>query len=306
MTRRERYQPGPTDVTALSVGGSTDDEREIRRSAVQAAAGHLQRREGEVAAVPAKVLREIAFDVDDGATSSSPREAWGDYVRPALSALDTVEELSAGRWRYVGPSDRADATRLASTPDTGEPDVATLAAEESASERKTVESVAAMTGLDENEVRRRRAADRDPDGPAESAADRNDPDHDRNRDAALASGAVDGGFSPSSTDATDREEDPDLMGSDRAIRNSVTFPQSAVDDARSRGRNQDGEASLSASDDGNAATGPPCARCGEAAPNAVDAPLMDSRFSLEDELCHDCFKAVAFDRERRDVHGRNE
>lgn len=303
MTRRERYQPGPTDVAALSLGGDSDDENELRREAVRACLSHLEDAQGELVAVPAPTLREIGWSVDSE-TTADPMEQWGDYLGPALRGMDQVDELSAGRFRRVVPSERKESSRLASSPSTeaGTTDVAALAEAETDAERANIEATARLLDMSPDEVRRRRANDddRDPNAPGKSFAD-TDSDHDRNRDAALASGTIDGGPSPSQTPS--QNDDKGLSFGERVERGDAGSQARIERRARQRAaRNADHDATLSA--ESETPSGPTCARCGDPANHPVDAPALDARFDTDDRLCSGCFQQVALGQERRDVHGR--
>jgi hypothetical protein len=286
MSRR-KYLPGPTDVAVLSLGGKGDDESETRREAVRAVLGHLQRREGEVATIPPAILRDVAWEVDAGETADTALEAWAEYVRPALAALDTVNAPDGVRWRYVGESEAAETTRAADAPDDGEGD-------ESA-------ALAATVGGDHPLARaldRKAQAARDD---AERGVDRK-----RNRDAALAAGTLDDGREPSSDDESAESDDrPPMLDSDETLRARSWTPGNSSPATPRGPANIDGKGTLGASsaesESEGESKGPTCAMCGDPlGADAVTAPVMHAQFGAGDELHPDCFAALAAGQSRVD------
>ncbi|EMA44274.1 hypothetical protein [Halococcus saccharolyticus] len=345
--------PPTTDVAALSLGTAADDEtvHATRQRAVEAAVGVLERRQGEVTSVPVAILREVAWAEDGGRAADSSREAWQEYVRPALSALSTVESTGNGRWRYCDVPDRAETERQAGDPGTSdavdhdEPDasaginseqVTGVDAEDDplldqlrdpegegdAGSEDDVASLnaAARAGVEAADRAKRgegnaalRAAllakgrgERDTDGgPTESSGE---PDANAGDEAALEdeTPSTDRGPSPSPNGGRGTEDpsggDPAKMGSDRAIRASVTWPPSAVATEDDRGEGAALSATANEADQ-DTADGPSCARCGEpvAESDTVDAPALDVRFPADGKMHSDCYRVAALGQERPDL-----
>lgn len=301
---REKYLPGPTDVAALALGGESDDETATRREAVQAALGYLQQRRGAGSTL-ARTLRERAFDVDGGETVESAREGWTEYVRPALVALDTVETVGDGRWRYVGASKAAPTERAADLP--GSDVSAALTADEQASlSQKEIRrehaavAFAAATDHSVDEVREKLDSQEFPrPEPSDDLRESN-----RNLDAALASGAVDrgptpspNGPGPSTPSPTERDEtDERMLDSDARLSKRVSWRPDALDSVERA--SLDASGSESESDSDSDADDRTCAVCDETQPvgtRLVDAPVMDARFAADgsDKLCKPCFASLA-------------
>ena len=309
---REKYLPGPTDTAALSLGGEGDEDTQRRREAVQAALGHLQRRQGEVAGVPAGILREVAFDVDDGETADSPLDAWSTYVRPALTALDTVESVDGVRWRYAGESAAAETTRAAETADA---EVETAALAESDTGNAAKDMAAALEDDDRAAARalqiQMRAVGEAVESQQQAGEDDPEKGHNRkrNRDAALAAGTVDRGPTPSpneSANASEQDSEDAPLDSDRELASRAWTPGESKPDRPRGSTNIDGHAALDAEADETDATegsDRTCARCDEERPvgeRLVNAPVMHSQFAQDDKLCTTCFASLASGQERSD------